>query len=210
MRVDLPGGHWVELLDPMAVTERQMRPLRAAQLATSRALQPPPAPGRLLPDHWDPEDEDSPPLPPHLSAEEALELIGGFDQEVMAFCVVGWSLPVEPSAAACGELPVPIYRAIQESMTAIVDELFPRHLDQLVEDIATSFSQPLVVPLLELPDWVGEAKRLLEVVELTHWTIEQVDDAPAVRLQRLLVASRARHKAAQDEIDAMRSKNEGT
>jgi hypothetical protein len=47
---------------------------------------------------------------------------------------------------------------------------------------------------VELPDWADEVVRLHDAIELTGWSIEQIEATPAVLLDRLLLVHAARER----------------
>jgi hypothetical protein len=46
----------------------------------------------------------------------------------------------------------------------------------------------------ELPDWGPAYLRIYEAVELTGWTIEQIQSTPAIQLDHLLTIYRAKQR----------------
>jgi hypothetical protein len=46
-----------------------------------------------------------------------------------------------------------------------------------------------------LPKWGAEAIRIHTIIEMTHWTLDEIESAPAVVLDRLLTVQAAKNRA---------------
>lgn len=129
--IELPGGHWAELRDPMETSERERRPLKARFLELSRtgtvAAHPVGAvavTGALHPMAGGGPSTAAAPAP-QVSVDEELDLIETFEHEAIAFFVVAWDFPFEPSPDALYDLPVPCFTALSTAVTPLLSTMFP-------------------------------------------------------------------------------------
>ncbi|HEV8065122.1 MAG TPA: hypothetical protein VGP46_09830 [Acidimicrobiales bacterium] len=126
-KVDLPGGAWVELRDPMDATERQRRPLREAFMEMGRAQRGPSTPAGS--------DAVTTPLPPQLGGgqpvnevpvAETLDAIDDFTHKAVAFFITAWSFEFPCTPESLYDIPVPIYNAIDEAALPMIQEMIPQ------------------------------------------------------------------------------------
>lgn len=124
-RVDLPGGQWAELRDPLEVSERERRPLKQAQFGLSRDRRKGEKPG---------DEAVTTPVAPQLGgptksapslSDEDFRVYQGFTDQLIAFFVASWSFDPAPSEDTLLDLPAAAYTALEKAVQPRVDVLFP-------------------------------------------------------------------------------------
>jgi len=126
-KIDLPGGHWAELKDPMDVTERDRRPLKESLVKLGQAQRTPPQPvgaasalGAINP--------FAPPAPepiPAMEVAERLDLIEAYERLCMSFFIVSWDFDFPVSDDALLDLPSPVYNALEKATAPFLKEVIP-------------------------------------------------------------------------------------
>jgi len=127
-KVDLPGGHWAEVRDPMDITVDEVRPLKEKLVELGRARKGASSPvgsvaasGSINPmaGFAAPPVEESP-------VGEQLDQIEGFEHAAMAFFIVSWDFDFAPSAETLRKLPIPVYNALDAAVAPYLGEVFPQ------------------------------------------------------------------------------------
>ena len=120
-RIDLPGEHWAVLKDPMEITERQARALQRKFMEVGRQARP--EVGSVAQTTPDP-TKPAVPAGPNLT-DEQLDLITEFEHEVVAYFITEWDFEFPPTAEAMNDLPVPVYRSLDDATEPLVGVLIP-------------------------------------------------------------------------------------
>lgn len=124
-RIELPAGHWAEIRDPMEVTERQKRPLKALRISLGKAFaakpstEPVPTP-----------DPSNPATAPKsaadlMSVDELLDATEAFEYNSAAFFIESWDFDFPPTADSVQDIPGPVYAELDKAIGQRLIVLFP-------------------------------------------------------------------------------------
>lgn len=136
-RVELPGGNWAELRDPMEVTEKERRPLKRAYAELAKEL------SKRAAERQGPATAAITPVPPQLGGtgpssrsplddvdvDVLLDAGDVFERQAVVFCVTSWGGPrldgKEITPDGLDDIPAPVYTALSVAVAPIVEVLFP-------------------------------------------------------------------------------------
>lgn len=132
-RIPLPDGHWVKVVDPKTVSERQRRPMKATYTRFVLAMQ------KVIGDAQSVVVEDGvtpDPTKPaaaggsiKVDVDELLDATEAFQWEAISFCTAEWGGPeldgvaITPDSVA--DLPVPSFEMLSEATRPTIEILFP-------------------------------------------------------------------------------------